>query len=120
MSEGRRTRAAAWLVPPMMIGATLAGVLLVMRGPDRAFGIAAGSLFALLVGWVLASTLWPAHADRTCPGCGRESLQRLEPLSARGVTCPACGHVDPERSSFLMAEEEGPVEPIALAERRSG
>ena len=38
-------------------------------------------------------------------------------MSTRGIRCTACGFRDPDASSFLMAEEEGPLEPTVLRER---
>jgi hypothetical protein len=109
---------SAWLIAPLLLAATATGILLVLRGPDRYFGIALGSMLALAVLWILISVLFPARVERTCPSCGRESLRRLDPHTTRGVACDECGFVDPEQSSFLMAEEEGPLESIVMAERR--
>ena len=108
-----------WLVGPALLLASACGVILVLRGPDRAFGIALAVLLGISFLWILVSVFWPARADRTCPVCGRPDLKRLDPASAHGVLCDACGHLDPEQSSFLLAEEEGPIEPIVLHDRNS-
>jgi hypothetical protein len=108
---------AAWFVAPMFLAATATGVIFVIRGPDRFFGLGLGALFALALAWILISVLFPAKPDRTCPSCGRERLRRIDERTTRGVVCGACGHADPDQSSFLMAEEEGPLETIVLAER---
>jgi hypothetical protein len=42
---------------------------------------------------------------------------RLDRTTARGLRCPACGFRDETRSAFFLAEEEGPLERIALKER---
>lgn len=119
----RRTSApfsapAAWLVAPTFMAATGTGILLVMRGPDRYFGLALATLFGLAIVWILISVFFPASVDRTCPACGREDLRRLDRDTTRGVICDTCGHVDSDQSSFLFAEEEGPLESIVLAERK--
>lgn len=100
-----------------MLLASACGVILVLHGPDRLFVAALAALFGVALLWMLVSIFWPARVDRTCPACGRTGLRRLDPTSAHGVACDACGHVDPEQSSFLMAEEEGPIEPMVLRER---
>lgn len=115
----RRRRAApvGWLMPPVLLAATACGVLLVLRGPERAFVVSAGIALALVVLWVLVSIFLPARADRTCPACGAESLERLDPRTTHGILCARCGLRDAEQSSFLLAEEEGPLERIVLEER---
>lgn len=104
-------------MPPVLLSATACGVALVLRGPERAFVISAATGFALVVAWVLVSIFFPARADRTCPDCGAESLERLDPRTTRGILCARCGRVDREQSSFLLAEEEGPIEAIVLEDR---
>ena len=112
-----RLRCVGWLMPPLLLAATACGVALVLRGPDRIFVVATGTLLAVAILWILVSSLLPARADRTCPACGAEALRRLDRATTRGILCTACGHVDPTQSSFLLAEEEGPLETIVIAER---
>ena len=114
---GRATAAAAWLVGPALLAASASAVTLVLRGPDRLFGWAVGATAVLALGWVLACALSPARADRRYPACGEESLERLDRGTTRGLACRTCGHSDAHASSFLLAEAEGPLEPIVLAER---
>jgi hypothetical protein len=118
-AHGKRAPSAlaGWLVAPALFAATATGILFVVRGPDRYFGLAFGALVALAVAWILVSVLFPARVERTCPACGGESLRRLDPTLTRGVVCDACGHTDPHQSSFLMAEAEGALEEIVIAER---
>jgi len=108
---------ATWLIAPALLAATITGMLFVVRGPDRYFGYALGILLALAVMWIVISVLHPARVERTCPQCRRESLSRLDAKSTRGVICDACGFSDPHQSSFLMAESEGALEEIVIAER---
>lgn len=104
----------------MLLGTTSA-ILLVARGPDRAFVVAAALLFAVSLAWILVGVFWPAAPDRLCPECGREELTRLDPCSTRGVVCAQCGSVDAERSSFLFAEaEDVAIEPLVTLERARG
>jgi hypothetical protein len=101
-----------------MLLATICAILLVVRGPDRAFGVAVALLIAVSLAWVLVSVFWPAVPDRTCAACGREGLRRLDPASTRGVVCTECGASDADRSSFLLAEEEGgALETMIVRER---
>jgi hypothetical protein len=109
----------AWFIAPLLLAATATGILLVLRGPDRYFGLALGSMMCLAIAWILVSVLFPAQVERTCPICGRETLRRLDPEMTRGVMCSECGHLDRDASSFLMAEEEGSLESIVMAERKS-
>jgi hypothetical protein len=104
-------------VGPVLLAASASGVTLVLRGPDRLFGWAVGATVVLVLGWVLACALFPARADRRCPDCGAEALERLDRSTTRGLACRACGRSDAHASSFLLAEAEGPLEPIVLAER---
>lgn len=104
-------------MPPVLLTATACGVLLVMQGPERAFVASAGVALALVVLWVLVSVFFPARADRTCPACGAESLERLDLRTTQGILCARCGLRDAEQSSFLLAEEEGPLERIVLEAR---
>jgi hypothetical protein len=108
-----------WFIGPVLLFAVGAGIRFVMRGPDEIFGLCFAVLLGLGVLWILVSALLPARADRTCPQCGRDSLERLDPDSTKGVSCARCGWRDETASSFLMAEEEGPLEDIVLRERRA-
>jgi hypothetical protein len=118
-ADALRTRIGAWLIAPTLIAATATGILFVLRGPDRFFGYAVATLFALAVAWMLISVFFPAAPERKCPQCGRESLRRLDARTLHGVACSACGYSDAEQSAFLMAEEEGSIESIVLSERRN-
>jgi hypothetical protein len=109
-----------WLVAPLLLAATSASILLVLRGPDELFGVAFGLVLALGLAWILVSSLFPGKADRVCPECGRETLARLDPRSTHGLRCRSCGWRDESASSFLLAEDDGaPLEDIVLRERRT-
>ena len=120
--DGTRRRdlpGAAFLFPPLLLAATLTGGVLVLRGPDQIFGWALAIVFGIVVLWILTSALFPASADRTCPACGEQALQRLEPGSTRGLRCADCGWLDETASSFLLAEDDGvEIEPMVLGARR--
>jgi len=109
----------SWLIAPLMLFATAAGALFVLRGPDGLFGACFGAVLALGVLWILVSTLFPGRAERTCPACGQRGLERIDRKSTCGVRCRLCGWRDESASSFLFAEEEGTFEDIVLRERRS-
>jgi hypothetical protein len=94
-----------------MLAAAIGSILLVTGGAQRAFGLALAVLVAAAITWILVSVFWPATPNRTCPECGRAALRRSDPSTTRGVECAQCGATDPDRSSFLLAEEEdGPLE----------
>jgi hypothetical protein len=118
----RWTRSVArwtgWLVAPLMLAAVALAGLLVLRLPFGVFGKCLAVLFALPFLWILVSVLWPARADRTCPRCGGAGLRRIDPGTTHGVACSACGWRDEGESAWLLAEEEGPLEEIVLAQRR--
>jgi len=104
-------------MPPILLASTACGVALVIRGPEGAFAAAAGTLFALAMLWILVSVFSPARVERTCPGCGGETLDRID-RGLRGLACPACGWEDREASAFLLAEsEDAALEELVLAER---
>lgn len=107
-----------WILPPLLLAATGLGAWLVTAGPPRMFGWVVGACAVLAVVWVLVSALFPGQPERTCPACERDTLVPASRESTAGVLCKACGFSDGEASSFLMAEEEGPLEPMVLARRR--
>jgi len=108
----------AWLIGPLLLASVAAGMVFVFRGVDHLFGVALGVVLGLGFLWVLVSVLFPAKPDRTCPGCGRRSLERIDPKSTHGLCCTACDWLDEEASGFLLAEEEGSFEDVVLRERR--
>jgi hypothetical protein len=110
-------RLAGWFLPPLLLASTAFGVWVVLTGPAALFGWIVGALLALALGWVLVSSLFPGSADRTCPACGRDTLVRMDE-STRGLVCKSCHFRDATSSSFLLAEEEGALEPELLARRR--
>lgn len=115
-ASGRLAR----LFPLFALGALAGSAALVRAQPLWL----APAVVAVLLGaaflWLLLSVFWPAKADRGCPACGREALVRMDPESTRGLRCEACGHRDPDASSWFLAEEEGPLEEIVLGKRGRG
>ena len=106
-----------WILPLLVFGAiALAIGLLRTSGPSLPF-VLLGVVLVLGLLWIIISTLNPARADRTCPECGEEALERLDPETTRGVVCSCCGHTDQDVSSWYLAEEETTLEHIVLAER---
>ncbi len=105
------------MLPVLMFGAIALSVLILRAGgPDLPF-VLLGAVLVLALAWILISSLNPARADRTCPECGEEALERLDPATTRGVVCSRCGHTDRDVSSWYLAEEETTLEEIVLAER---
>jgi hypothetical protein len=109
--------AAGWLVGPLLLAAAVAATRLFLRGADALFLWAVAALVLTAIAWMLVSVFFPASADRTCPRCGRPALERLDARTTRGVVCASCGFRDASASSFLLAEEEGTLEDVVLAER---
>ncbi len=122
MSENTKSPArahpAGWILPPFLLLATGLAVWIVLTGPSGLFGWVFGGLVVCALVWVVVSALFPAKADRNCPACGRDTLVRMEETSTEGVVCKACHWRNEEQSSFLLAEEEGAIEPLLLARRR--
>ena len=112
-------RAIGFVLPPLMLLAALAGGVFALRNPVHVFGWIVAALFAVVVGWVFVSVLWPGRADRTCPACKREKLERADSDSTTGLACAACGWRDETASSFYLAEEEGPFEHVVLSQREA-
>ena len=108
----------AWLLPLLLLAAAGGGTAIVLVRPPWL----TGAVLALLLGgglaWIAASVFWPAAADRRCPDCGEEALERLDPATTVGLRCGACGRVDPDASGWFLAEEEGPLEELVLRRRR--
>ena len=115
--ERKPSRALVWCAPALFLAAVAAGVAIVLHRPLFLFVGVLAALAAVPVGWVIVSALWPAKAERRCPACGRDALRRLDPRATHGLVCRACGHRDESASAWLLAEEEGPLEEIVLAER---
>lgn len=106
------------MIGPLCLLAVAAGVLFVRQGPAQAFVVTISILVGTVLLWVLVSVFSAAKADKTCPRCGSEGLQQLDPDTTRGVTCAACGFADETASSFYLAEETGSLEHTVLLERR--
>ena len=106
-----------WLLPLLVFSAVAATFgLLNYVGSSLPF-VLLGAVMALGIAWILASSLSPAKADRTCPECNEHTLERLDPDTTRGVICSHCGHIDRDISAWFLAEEETTLEEIVLAER---
>lgn len=120
-SSNRRSYARlGWLVGPVALLAALAAMALLRRGPSGLLGAVLIGLLALAMGWIFLSVFWPARAERTCPRCARAALVRLDARATIGIRCRACGFEDPSASSWLLAEEDGPLESIVLEQRGRG
>lgn len=117
MARGFPKGLVTWLAPGLFLAAALLGVALVRSGSSTWFGAVVLALVAAPAAWVLVSALSPARADRRCPSCAREALARQSQDSTQGLRCTACGWTDAEASAWMLAEEEGPLEGIVLAER---
>ena len=78
-------------------------------------------MVSVLVGagllWVGVSVFWPAKADRKCPRCEEEALERLDPDTTQGLKCASCGFVDEQATGWFLAEDEGPLEDLVLRQR---
>lgn len=107
-------------MPAALLATAAIPVLFVLRRPSGLFAWVAGGALTLLFLWIFVSTLWPARADRTCPECGEEGLERLSESSTHGLRCTRCEWSDETVSAWLLAEEEGPLEETVLEERRRG
>lgn len=116
-SDARRSRLVGVLFPLAAVAAAGLAVWIVRREPEGLLGWATGGALGALFLWILASALWPARAERTCPRCGAAGLARLDPRAAHGVGCERCGFRDESASAWLLAEEEGPLEELVLRAR---
>jgi len=117
MSPNGRAALVTWCAPAVFLAAVLGGVAIVFTGPLALLWVLVGALVLVPAGWVLVSALFPGKAERRCPACGAESLERLDARRTHGLGCRACGWRDESASAWLLAEEEGPLEDIVLAER---
>lgn len=117
-TKRRPPSALGWILTPLLFLSTALGMWIVLANPAGLFGWVVGGIASLALIWVLVSALFPARADRTCPACGRDTLVRVSEASTEGLLCKACAWRDETQSSFLLAEEEGALEPLLLAKRR--
>ncbi len=106
-----------WILPLLVFGAIIVSLQLLRVSGPKLPSIVLGVTIITLFGWIFVSVFYPARADRTCPECKEEALERLDLNTTRGVTCSRCGHTDPDETSWFMAEEETVLEEIVLAER---
>ena len=113
------TSRTSWLIPPAFLFATILGVSIVLSGPVELYGFALTALLVVGVLWVLISVFFPGRAELTCPRCSAAELERMSPDEVTGIRCRACGFVDPDASSWMIAEQEGvPLEGIVMENRR--
>ena len=107
-----------WLLFPFLVFGAVAATFGLLRyvGPKLPF-ILLGAVIAIGILWILGSSLSPSSADRTCPECHEQGLERLDPNTTRGVVCSLCGYVDPDISAWYLAEDETLLEEIVLSER---
>ena len=117
MLRTKRLERAAWLAPLALLLAALLGGGIALAGPTSILGLVLCGLGAVPILWVLVSALWPARAERVCPACRGIRLRRLDPRTTYGLSCPDCGWKDESASSWLLAEEEGPLEDVVLEQR---
>ncbi|MSR60816.1 MAG: hypothetical protein EXS08_00020 [Planctomycetes bacterium] len=117
MSPHGRAALVTWCAPAAFLAAVLGGVAVVFSRPLALLWVVLGALVVVPTGWVLVSALFPGKAERRCPACAGETLVRLDVRTTQGLGCRACGWRDESASAWLLAEEEGPLEEIVLAQR---
>jgi hypothetical protein len=117
MGPARSPAWLAWCAPALFLGAVLLGAWIVFARPFSLFGGVLLALSCVPIGWVLVSALWPARAERRCPVCGGDTLVRLDARATHGLGCSTCSYRDESASAWLLAEEDGPLEEIVLAQR---
>jgi hypothetical protein len=105
-----------WCAPALFLGAVGVAAWIVFARPPL-FGVLLAVLLVGPLSWILVSTLWPARAERRCPGCGADALVRSDPRATHGLACEQCGWRDESASAWLLAEEEGSLEELVLAAR---
>lgn len=102
-------RPSAWipfLVPLILLGAIgLAAAVLALK-PDSILSWVGYGVAGLLLLWLAGTTFWPARADRACPECGQDALERMDPATTMGLCCTQCTYQDPLASGWFLAEEE--------------
>lgn len=116
-SERGRVDPAAFL-PVLFLGAAATAFFVIKTSPGWFPWVALGAVLAVAVGWVVISVLWPGRADRVCPACGAEAVERTAPDALVGRRCSACGWHDETESAWMIAEEEAEaLEPLVLKQR---
>ncbi len=109
-----------WLLPVAVVGALALAATLLANPPRHLVAVVLGALLVVTLGWIVASVLWPARADRRCPGCGNDSVERADVEAAHGLVCHACGWHDEASSAWILAEDDGlPLEGMVLEQRKA-
>ncbi len=88
-----------WLSIPVSLaaaGAVAGALALASWAPEAVVGTAVGVVVLLPLGYFLGCTLIPGVEEKTCPGCGKDALEPMDPAERYGVRCAACGHEDPD------------------------
>jgi hypothetical protein len=109
---------ASWLVAPLILGAIVVGLLLVRFAPGEFFTILLVLVGAVPIVWILTSVFFPAHPDRRCPDCTRQTLEPIREQELTGLRCSSCGYTDIDASTWKFVEEgDRPLEPLVLDSR---
>ncbi|MFT5290788.1 MAG: hypothetical protein ACI8QS_002874 [Planctomycetota bacterium] len=108
---------ATWFIGPALLLSALLAFAILQVDQSTLFAVASLTGLSVLGLWVLTSILWPSRADRSCPDCGLDTLERMDLETTMGLRCGSCGFMDETLSSWFLAEEEGPLEEIVLAQR---
>ena len=109
---GERTRLLAATIPALILVSVGMGIWIARVAPRSLPTLVLGGLGALLLGWILLSTLWPSRADRRCPRCGEDSLERIDRTRTVGLRCEGCGWRDETASAWYLAEaDDAPLPP---------
>lgn len=107
------------LMPLLMLTSVGLVMVLIIRPGGGPSPLIIGGILVLIFAWIGVSVLWPARADRSCPQCKADALERMNPQSAVGLLCKLCGWSDDTASGWYLAEEEmEALEPLAMERRR--
>ncbi|MDE0903307.1 MAG: hypothetical protein OSB42_01640 [Planctomycetota bacterium] len=106
MNPPRPASWIAFLLPLILLGAVGLAAAILALGPDSILTWVGYGVAGLVLLWLGATTFWPARADRACPECGQESLERMDAKTTMGLVCTLCTYQDPQASGWFLAEEE--------------
>lgn len=96
------------MMPLLFLGAIALATAIVALRPDSILTWVGFGGAGLVLLWLAATTFWPARADRSCPQCGQETLERMDPATTMGLRCTRCSFEDDAASGWFLAEEEEP------------
>jgi hypothetical protein len=115
--EGLSRARLLWLGPVLLLGAVVLGAGIVLAGPLACSGSCSAGWRSCPPDGSSSRRCGPRAPSGAVPPAARTRSRGSTRAPTHGLVCRACGWRDASASAWLLAEEEGPLEEIVLAER---